>query len=168
MLSAGVRCVEVELGNWDSHINNHEFQSDKARILDPALAATLQELEKRDLLDDTIIFCGGEFGRTPTINPAGGRDHWPHGFSTLLAGGKFRRGYVHGQTAAKPDLNRLGNDDSGPFDPSQVTEKTVTVPDLHATLLHALDIDHTAERLTPVGRPLRWCDGNVVKELLDS
>ncbi len=85
LLSAGVRCVEVELSGWDTHINNHQLQSAQAKLLDVALAATLSELAKREMLRDTIVFCGGEFGRTPQINPAEGRDHWPHGFSVLLA-----------------------------------------------------------------------------------
>ncbi len=166
LLSAGVRCVEVELSGWDSHINNHQLQAGRAAQLDSALAATLQELAARDMLDNTIVFCGGEFGRTPQINAAGGRDHWPHGFSSLLAGGPFQRGFVYGQTAENPDLDKLMQADAGPFDPSSVTEKTVTVPDLHATLLHALGVEHTDERITPIGRPLRWSDGNVVPQLL--
>ncbi len=79
LLSAGVRCVEVELSGWDSHINNHQLQSGQAKLLDSALAATLSELSRRNMLENTIVFCGGEFGRTPQINPAEGRDHWPHG-----------------------------------------------------------------------------------------
>ncbi len=166
LLSSGVRCVEVELGGWDSHINNHELQSGQAKIMDRALAATLSELAARDMLENTIVFCGGEFGRTPRINAAGGRDHWPHGFSTLLAGGKFRRGYVHGATASNPDRKLLERQEDVPLDPSKLTEKIVSVPDLHATLLSALDIDHETEMMTPIGRPLKWSDGHVVQELL--
>jgi hypothetical protein len=103
LLSAGVRCVEIELNGWDSHVNNHQFQSANAKLLDSALAATLSELSQRGLLENTVVFCGGEFGRTPRINPAEGRDHWPHGFSVLLAGGNLRRGYVHGATSAEVD-----------------------------------------------------------------
>lgn len=168
LMSAGVRCVEVELSGWDSHINNHELQTGRAEILDRALAATLQELEAREMLDDTIVFCTGEFGRTPLINPAAGRDHWPHGFSSLLAGGKFRRGHVHGSTAANPDRSLLNRNNGDPVDPSKVTEGMISVPDLHATVLHALDIDHEYESITPIGRPLRWSDGNVVNSLLDA
>ncbi|MEZ6136906.1 MAG: DUF1501 domain-containing protein [Pirellulaceae bacterium] len=168
LLSAGVRCVEVELSGWDSHVNNHELQSNKAKVLDLALAATMEELAERDLLDDTVVFCGGEFGRTPKINPAGGRDHWPHGFSILLAGGSFRRGYVHGETAANPDPQLLSGSGENKFDPERVTKNTVTVPDLHATLLHALGIDHELDRITPIGRPLRWSDGNIVPALLQA
>ena len=164
LLDTGVRCVEVELSGWDSHINNHALQMGRAEILDAALAATLQELHARDMLGDTIVYCGGEFGRTPQINPAGGRDHWPHGFSALLAGGGFRRGYVHGATAAKPE--REWFDKKQTIDPTRFAEQLVTIPDLHATLLHALGIDHTQEQMTPVGRPLKWSDGSIAAELL--
>ncbi len=105
LIEAGVRCVEVELSGWDTHISNHELQSARCKQLDAALASTLAELKRRDLLEDTIVFCGGEFGRTPQINPAGGRDHWPHGFSVLLAGAGLRRGAVHGATSDRePEL----------------------------------------------------------------
>lgn len=160
LLSAGVRCVEVELNGWDSHVNNHQFQSANAKLLDSALAATLSELSDRGLLDSTVVFCGGEFGRTPQINPADGRDHWPHGFSVLLAGGNLRRGYVHGSTASEVD-DRVD-------DLTKFTSDTVSVPDLHATLLHALGVDYEQENITPVGRPLRWSDGKVVSKLLNA
>ena len=159
-----MRCVEVELNGWDSHINNHALQMGRTDILDSALAATLQELHARDLLDDTIVYCGGEFGRTPQINPAGGRDHWPYAFSALLAGGGFRRGYVHGATAAKPEREWFEKKQG--FDPSRFADQHVSIPDLHATMLHALGLDHTQEQLTPVGRPLKWSDGKVAKALL--
>ncbi len=165
LLGAGVRCVEVELSGWDSHINNHSLQAGRTQILDAALAATLQELHARGLLDDTIVFCGGEFGRTPQINPAGGRDHWPHGFSALLAGGSFRRGYVHGATVANPE--RTAFDKEPARDATKLVEKAIEIPDLHATLLSSLGIDPSVERLTPVGRPLRWSDGAIIRELLD-
>ncbi len=158
LLQSGVRCVEVELSSWDTHINNHQFQSDKAKVLDPALAATLSELSARGMLDDTVVFCGGEFGRTPQINPAEGRDHWPHGFSVLLAGGNLRRGYVHGATPSE-----IGDDER---EPARLVGNPVSVPDLHATLLHALGVDHELESMTPIGRPLRWSDGSIVKDLL--
>ncbi len=166
LLDKGVRCVEVELNGWDSHVNNHELQAGQAKILDTALAATLHELHARELLQDTVVFCGGEFGRTPQINSAGGRDHWPHGFSVLLAGGGFRRGYVHGATNANPDRKLFERQANSQLEPSNFAERTVTVPDLHATILHSLGIDHQVEAMTPIGRPLRWSDGSVVKDLL--
>lgn len=171
LLESGVRCVEVELNGWDSHINNHALQTGRAKVLDSALAATLQELHARDLLDDTIVFCGGEFGRTPQINPASGRDHWPHGFSALLAGGGFRRGYVHGATPAKPERQwfekqpaEAGKNPA--MDVTRFADKPLSIPDLHATLLQALGIDPAQERVTPIGRPLKWSDGQVARELL--
>lgn len=166
LLTTGVRCVEVELDGWDSHINNHQIQQRQALALDKALAATISELDARDLLDNTVVFCGGEFGRTPLINPAGGRDHWPHGFSVLLAGGGFRRGYVHGATNANPDRQLLTQRVKGSEDLARLTDKPITVPDLHATLLRALGLDPAMEMMTPVGRPLRWSDGRMVRALL--
>jgi Protein of unknown function (DUF1501) len=165
LLQTGVRCVEVEISGWDTHINNHQLQFNQASTLDKALAATLTELADRDMLDDTIVMCGGEFGRTPIINPAGGRDHWPHGFSMLVAGGNFRRGYVHGKTDANPD-EELIRGERGPIDPLQITENAVTIADLHATVLSALGINHSDMQQTPIGRPLAWSDGKVLDELL--
>ncbi|MGN6545394.1 MAG: DUF1501 domain-containing protein [Aureliella sp.] len=159
LIERGVRCVEVELGSWDSHVSNHQLQTARAKQLDPALASTLAELERRDLLEDTIVFCGGEFGRTPQINPAGGRDHWPHGFSVLLAGGKMRRGMVHGETSPDPDTRS--------DDPTQFTANPITVADLHATLLSALGIDYAQELMTPIGRPLKLSEGQAVPQLLN-
>lgn len=165
LLQTGVRCVEVEISGWDSHINNHQLQANQAATLDKALAATLVELADRDMLEDTVVLCGGEFGRTPQINPAGGRDHWPHGFSMLVAGGKFRQGYVHGRTAAQPDIELL-NGKRGAIDPGQITENAITIADLHATILSSLGINHRDQHQTPIGRPLAWSDGEIVGELL--
>ncbi len=160
LIESGVRCVEVELSGWDSHINNYELQSARCKILDAALSACLQELVARDLLDSTLVVCGGEFGRTPSINVTGGRDHWQHGFSTLLAGGPLRRGHVHGATASKPTNDKAKRSDD--------IENPVTVPDLHATLLNCLGIDFSKELKTPIGRPLALSQGNVVRDLIDS
>ena len=90
LIETGVRCVEITLGGWDTHANNHELQAGRINILDPALASLVKELKKRDLLESTVVVCGGEFGRTPHMNPVGGRDHWPHGFSLAIGVGEFR------------------------------------------------------------------------------
>jgi hypothetical protein len=166
LIETGVRCVEVELAGWDSHINNHQLQADNAKILDSGLAAMLAELEARDLLQDTVVLCGGEFGRTPLINPAGGRDHWPHGFSLLLAGAGFRRGHVHGATDPNPDPESLKNRSEGSFDPTLITQDPVTIADLHATILTALGVDSQESIVTPIGRPLKWSDGKAIASLL--
>jgi uncharacterized protein (DUF1501 family) len=158
LVQQGVRCVEVELSGWDAHARNHEFHESRCGILDAALYGLITELEARDLLDETIVVWGGEFGRTPKINVAEGRDHWPNGFSTVLFGGPFRRGYVHGATM--PDLLQEGkNGLDGVADP-------VPVEDLHATILSTFGIDFKQELQTPIGRPLALSQGSICKALL--
>ena len=158
LIQSGVRCVEVTLGGWDSHINNHSLQSSACETLDPALAALLSRLEDQELLDDTLVVCGGEFGRTPRINPAGGRDHWPHGFSVFLAGCDIRRGAVYGATAAKPNLDS--------DKPLEDVENPVTVADLHATILSSLGVPFDEELQTPIGRPLKRSEGQPIRHVI--
>lgn len=152
LIEAGVRCVEVTLGGWDTHVNNHELQAGKIRQLDPAFAALIRDLKERNHFDSTIVLCGGEFGRTPKLNPLEGRDHWPYGFSVALAGGAIRRGHVMGAT--------------DPAGEKQAPDKPVRVEDIHATIQHALGINPERELITPVGRPLALSDGRVLRELL--
>jgi uncharacterized protein (DUF1501 family) len=152
LIEVGVRCVEVTLGGWDTHVNNHELQAKKVQVLDPAFAALIRDLKDRSLYDSTIVLCGGEFGRTPKLNPVGGRDHWPYGFSVALAGGGIRAGQVLGST--------------DPTGESKEPEQPVRVQDLHATIQHALGLDPAKEQITPVGRPLALSDGRVIRELL--
>lgn len=156
LVEVGVRCVEVTLGGWDSHVNNHSLQTSACEKLDTALSALLARLAERGLLESTVVVCGGEFGRTPRINPASGRDHWVHGFSTLVAGGGFRAGHVHGETAVDRDDQK----------PSAGVRDSVTIEDLHATILHALGLDPTVELDTPVGRPMKRSEGAVLDSLL--
>jgi hypothetical protein len=156
LIEVGVRCVEVTLGGWDSHVTNHTLQSSACSRLDPALASLLSRLNERGLLDSTLVVCGGEFGRTPRINPAGGRDHWPHGFSTLLAGGRFRRGYVHGATSKAVDAKG----------PEGHVGEPVGIADIHTTIYTALGLDSTLEYETPIGRPMARADGRVLNECL--
>ena len=162
LTEAGVRCVEVTLDGWDTHLNNHESHRGLAAVLDPAFAALVGYLEERQQLDDTLILWGGEFGRTPQINPAGGRDHWPHGFCVALAGGGIHGGRVIGETS--------------PEAPAEGAEKKVeshlrdprNVSDIHATVFAALGIDFEQELQTPVGRPMAISAGQVIRELLDA
>lgn len=151
LIEVGVRCVEVNLGNWDTHINNHELTRNLVRTLDPAFAALLKDLRARDLLDRTLVMCLGEFGRTPTINPAGGRDHWPTGFSVALAGGGIRGGQIIGAT-----------DPEGRPNPAH----PVQVGDLHATVLTALGISPSTVNQTPIGRTVRFAEGKAITQLL--
>lgn len=152
LVEAGVRCVEIRLPGWDTHIDNHGNHAQKVAVLDPAFASLIRDLKARDLLDSTVVMCGGEFGRTPKINPASGRDHWPHGFSVVLAGGGIKGGRVIGAT--------------DPEGESKAPEHPVKVEDVHATVLETLGIDYEVELDTPVGRPMIVCDGRPVKELL--
>ncbi len=159
LIEAGVRCVEVTLTGWDSHANNHEIQAGRIGILDPALASMVSDLEKRDLLDDTIVVCGGEFGRTPQMNLVEGRDHWPHGFSIALAGGGIVGGQVIGETNPDPKLNAK--------DPKADLKDPHPVEDIHASILSALEINFKKELDTPVGRPMKISEGKVIKGLFD-
>lgn len=160
LIEVGARCVEVSLGGWDSHITNHSLQASACEQLDPALSSLLKRLEERELLDSTLVVCGGEFGRTPTINPADGRDHWPHGFSVLLAGCGIRKAGVYGETAQNPELN--------PEQPLADVREPVTVGDLHATIFTALGIEHNEELETPIGRPMKRSEGKPIVAILDS
>ena len=116
------------------------------------MAALIRGLKQRDLLDDTIVVCASEFGRTPRLNGLDGRDHWPHGFSVALAGGGIRRGYVHGETS--PTLEK------------KTPKDRVNVADLHATIQSALGIDHEHEFMTSINRPIAFSEGYVIPELL--
>lgn len=159
LIQAGTRCVEVTLSGWDSHVANHSLHQSLCQVLDPALSSLLVRLQDRDLLDSTLVVCAGEFGRTPQINPAEGRDHWPHGFSVLMAGCEMRRGFVFGQTSPTPKLD--------PTKPLADVADPVTVEDIHATILAALRIDHEFEVETPSGRPIKRSEGKVIHKLLD-
>ncbi len=152
LVESGVRCVEVSLGGWDTHANNAENQQKRIKELDPALANLFHELKKRDLYDSTIVLCATEFGRTPKLNPANGRDHWPHGFSVLIGGGGLRSGQVIGETDPEGKSKKPG--------------KPVTVADLHSTIYTAFDIDTEHEFVTPTNRPIKISDGYPVEALL--
>jgi hypothetical protein len=153
LIEVGVRCVEVTLSGWDTHANNHTQTTNQLKVLDPAFAALIKDLRDRKLLQKTVVLCAGEFGRTPTLNPAGGRDHWPKGFSVAIAGGGIRGGTVVG-----------GTDPEAKKDPTE----PVTVGDLHATVLTAVGIDPTKLSQTPIGRTVKYSEGRAVRALVDS
>ena len=98
LTEVGVRCVEVTLDGWDAHVDNHAIHRNQLAILDPAFAALIRDLRSRELLDRTVVLCAGEFGRTPKVNPLGGRDHWPNGFSMAIAGGGIAAAGSIGET----------------------------------------------------------------------
>jgi hypothetical protein len=160
LVEVGVRCVEVELSGWDSHVNNHEIHRGLVKTLDPALASLIRLLKERGLFEQTIVLCGGEFGRTPSINPAAGRDHWPHGFSVVLAGGGIRGGVVVGET--DPEGGELKHPEEYEIEKG----KGIQIANIHATVLHALGIPHEKELMTPVGRPMALSKGHVIADLV--
>jgi uncharacterized protein (DUF1501 family) len=152
LTEVGVRCVEVTLDGWDTHVNNHSFQAAKVKILDPAFAALLRDLKSRNALDRTIVLCCGEFGRTPKINVTAGRDHWTNGFSLALAGGGLRGGVAVGAT-----------DPEGAKDPV----RPATIEDVHATVLSALGLNPAKENIAPAtSRPIKLSAGRPIRELL--
>lgn len=150
---AGVRFIQLTLDGWDHHNKIRSGLPQLARRCDKPIAGLLTDLQRRGLLDDTLVLWGGEFGRTPHAQFGDGREHNPHGFTMWLAGGGVRGGMNHGAT-----------DDFA----YHAVEGAVHINDLHATLLHLLGIDH--ERLTYEhhGRPFRLTDvaGDVVSEIL--
>lgn len=133
LVERGVRFVQIFLSGqpWDTHSKNAESLKRLCAMTDQPSAGLVLDLKRRGLLDSTIVMWTGEFGRLPISQGSDGRDHNRHAFSLWLAGGGFKKGYIHGAT-----------DDFG----YRATEKIVRVPALHATLLHALGLDHT--RLT--------------------
>jgi hypothetical protein len=158
LVERGVRFVQVWSGAsqpWDNHDNIAEAHCRLAREADQPIGALLEDLSQRGLLDDTLVLCSGEFGRTPTMQlPAGtGRDHNHHGFSLWLAGGGVRGGHAYGAT-----------DEFG----YRAVENPVHVHDLHATILHLLGFDHERFTYRYAGRDFRLTDvhGRVVREIL--
>jgi len=161
LIERGVRFVQCYHGDvqpWDSHDNIEANHRRLGREVDGAIAALLTDLKRLGLFEETLVIVGGEFGRTPAVElaggrPAMGRDHNHWGFTIALAGGGVKGGYVHGAT-----------DEFG----YRAVENRVHVHDLHATILHLLGFDH--ERLTYryAGRDFRLTDvhGSVVRELL--
>lgn len=144
LIEHDVRYVEVVSGGWDTHSENFDALDDRLPPLDRALATLLSDLDARGRLEDTLVVVASEFGRTPKINDGrNGRDHHPKSFTTLLAGGGIKRGFVHGKT------NETGE---------EVVEGRVTVPDFNATIAHALGLPIDKVITSPSGRPFQVAD----------
>ncbi len=162
LVERGVRYVQLWHGAgqpWDNHENIADAHRNLAGQLDQPIAALLTDLKQRGLLEETLVLWGGEFGRTPTVelggdgNPKQGRDHNHYGFSVWMAGGGIKGGTVYGET------DELG---------FQATENPTSVHDLHATMLHAMGLDHKRLTYRYGGRDFRLTDvhGNVIHEIL--
>jgi hypothetical protein len=160
LVERGVAFVEVALSGtpnngvgWDTHGDNFNAVRALSGILDPAFATLMKDLRERGLLDSTLVVWMGEFGRTPLINPQGGRDHFPIAWSVVLGGAGIKGGRAYGKTSP---------------DGMEVTEGKVSVADLYATICRAVGIDPTKENISPEGRPIPIVDRGAkpIKELV--
>jgi hypothetical protein len=152
LVEAGVRCVTLTYGRWDSHKNVFPVVRDHGSKLDQGLSALVEDLERLGMLDDVTVIAWGEFGRTPRINKNAGRDHWPQVSCALLAGGGMRTGQAIGAT------NRLGE---------YAKERPVHFQEIFATLYYNLGIDPMMTTITdPTGRPQHLVDYPVMRELV--
>jgi uncharacterized protein (DUF1501 family) len=150
LIEGGVRFVSLTAGGWDHHDNLKAGIQREMPATDKAIAALIRDLDQRGMLDTTLVMVTTEFGRTPKINNTAGRDHWPRVFSTMLAGGGVKRGYVHGASDA------LGG---------EVDENGVGVADFATTIYHQIGINADKELMSPGNRPIEIVDGG---EVLDS
>ena len=155
LIESGVPFVEVSLGagglGWDTHANNFASVKTLSEQLDAGWSTLMAELKERGLLEDTTILWMGEFGRTPTINPQGGRDHFPNAWTCVFAGGGVAGGQAYGKTSK---------------DGSEVEENKVEVGDVLATLCEAVGIDPETENISPLGRPHKIAEGSAITDIL--
>lgn len=152
LIEAGVRCVSLSYGRWDSHSDNFNLVRDHGSKLDQCLSALIEDLELRGMLEDTTVIAWGEFGRSPQINKDAGRDHWPKVSCAFLAGGGMRGGQVVGATS------RLGD---------SVESRPTHFQEVIATLYRNLGIDPDSKPIADqAGRPQRLVEKDVIRELI--
>jgi hypothetical protein len=152
LVEAGARCVNINTGNWDHHNDIAKGLDEHLPPLDRAIATLVEDLSMRGLLDDVVIYCAGEFGRTPRMNGHAGRDHWSDCFSVLLAGGGIQGGRVVGAS------EKWGGG---------VRDRLVTPFDLLATVYHTLGIPLDSHYEDASGRPVSIVgSGRPIQELL--
>lgn len=152
LVEAGVRCVTVTYGAWDTHAFHYRGIETQLPDFDRGFAGLIRDLEQREMLDSTLVLVTSEFGRTPKINAGGGRDHWPRVFSIVMAGGGVRSGQIYGSSdalAAEPADNPL------------------SVEDYNHTVYHLLGINARKDLMSPGDRPQQIVmNGNLVDGLL--
>lgn len=155
LVEAGTTFVEVSSrgqgGNWDTHDNLYERVDNLTAAIDPATAGLIIDLKDRGLLENTLVVWMGEFGRTPRINPRGGRDHYPRVFNAAMAGCGIKGGQVIGSSTA---------------DGTAVADDPVTANDLFCSICKSLDVDPRKENMSPLGRPMKIVDGGTPVEKL--
>jgi hypothetical protein len=152
LVEAGVRFVEVTMPGWDHHRNLKDALTNSCNAIDKPIAGLLADLKSRDMLKDTLVIWGGEFGRTPSAQ-SDGRDHNSKGYTMWMAGGGVKGGFAYGRT-----------DDYG----FEAVDGKMHVHDWHATVLHLLGFDHEKLVYKHAGREMRLTDtkGSVAKEIL--
>ena len=152
LVEAGARCVNINTGNWDHHNDIAAGLEEHLPPLDRAIATLVEDLETRGMLDEVIVYCVGEFGRTPRMNGHAGRDHWSDCFSVLLAGGGMKGGQIVGAS------EKWGGG---------VLERPVTPLDLLATIYHTLGIPLDTHFEDASGRPVSIIgSGQPISELM--
>jgi uncharacterized protein (DUF1501 family) len=152
LVEAGSSCVTINTGYWDHHNDIEKGLETHLPPLDVAMAALIEDLDQRGMLDDVVVYCAGEFGRTPMMNGHAGRDHWSNCFTTMLAGGGLKGGQVVGAS------EKFGGG---------VKERQVIPLDLMATIYHALGISLDTHYIDPAGRPTSIVGpGQPIHELL--
>lgn len=149
---AGVRFIEVTHGGWDQHANLTADHGTRAEACDQPIAGLLQDLKQRDMLKDTLVIWGGEFGRTPAAQGGDGRNHNNKGYTTWMAGGGVKGGFSYGAT-----------DEHG----YEAIENKCHIHDWHATILHLMGLDHEQLTYRYAGRDFRLTDvhGVVAKDI---
>lgn len=143
LVERGVRFVEVSLHGWDTHSNNFTATPDLCAQLDKALAALVNDLHQRGLLQDTLVVLATEFGRSPKINQSLGRDHYPLAFSAALFGGGVKGGFVLGSTDKRAE---------------EVENHKIGIPDFNATIGQALGLPLEEVVMSPSARPFTLAD----------
>lgn len=151
MIEAGTRFVTVTSGNWDTHADNFNALKKLLPPLDQAFPALVADLEDRGLLDTTLVVWMTDFGRTPIINSAAGRDHWSTASILCMAGAGTPAGQVLGKT-----------DDNG----ERPVDREYYPKDVAATIYTKLGIPLDTTHITPDGRPIRVCEGEPIPELM--
>jgi len=153
LIEVGARFVTLGVGGWDTHADN--FRTLRDRLLPPldqALTALIRDMRARGLLDETIVVCAGEFGRTPRVNGGAGRDHWPRTMAVLLAGGGITGGAVYGATDARG---------------MAPTRDACSPDDLAATIFQRLGFGPRHEVRSTSGRPIAiFREGRVIESLV--
>ncbi|HEY2840494.1 MAG TPA: DUF1501 domain-containing protein [Pirellulales bacterium] len=144
LVEAGVTFIEIDVNGWDTHDDNFARVNKLCGQVDQPAAQLITDLKQRGMLDKTLVIWMGEFGRTPKINPRGGRDHFPKAFNVALAGGGVRGGQVIGRTDAGGD---------------EVADRPVGVQDLFQSFCKSLAIDPAIENMSRAGRPIKIVDG---------